>query len=319
MDLKRLNHLVVLADERNFGRAAERAHLSQSAFSRSVQAAESELGLQLFDRGNLEVSCTAAGAFVIERARKLLFDSRCLARDVDLYRQSLIGDLAFGMGPFPAHTLLPTLLVELRQKYPGVGVRVQVNHWNYLAQNLRREELDFFVADTRDLPLGPDLAVTPLARQHGGFYVRAGHPLLARAKVQARDMVPFGLATVRLPEALLGSIRRLLGLEAQAPLPFALECEDVGTLKSVALATDTVLASTHASVHAEVTAGLLVPVTLDGAPALYAETGLVALRGRSHSPMAQYVLGRLTALTEQMAGLGIEAPVSMRPRAENKK
>ena len=67
MVIKRLKHLVALADERNFSRAAERVHLSQPAFSRSVQSAEAELGLQLFDRGSLEVSCTSAGNFVIER------------------------------------------------------------------------------------------------------------------------------------------------------------------------------------------------------------------------------------------------------------
>lgn len=307
MDLRRLNHLVLLADERNFGRAAERAHLSQSAFSRSVQAAESELGVQLFDRGTLEATCTPAGSFVIERARKLLFDSRCLERDVELFRQKLIGDIAFGMGPFPAHTLLPTLLVELRQKFPGVGVRVQVTHWNYLVQNLRREELDFFVADTRDLPLGPDLDITPLPRQHGGFYVRAGHPLLAKARPRPQDMIPYGLATVRLPTAVQDTIRRLLGLHAQAPLPSTLECEDVAMLKRVALATDTVLASTRAAVHAEVLDGRFLPLALEGLPPLYSETGLVALRGRSHSPMAEYVLGRLTALAADMAALGQEA------------
>ena len=65
MDLRRLKHLVTLADARNFGRAALLCHVSQSAFSRSVQAAEEELGLKLFDRGSLEVTCTDAGAFVV--------------------------------------------------------------------------------------------------------------------------------------------------------------------------------------------------------------------------------------------------------------
>lgn len=107
MDLKRLKHLVALADTRNFGRAAIQCHLTQSAFSRSIQAAEEEYGLQLFDRGPLEVTCTDAGAFVVERARKLLFENRCLERDVSLYRERQIGDLAFGVGPFPAATLVP--------------------------------------------------------------------------------------------------------------------------------------------------------------------------------------------------------------------
>lgn len=324
MDLRRLSHLVALADERNFGRAAERVHLSQSAFSRSIQSAEEELRLQLFDRGNLQVTCTTAGAFVVERARKLLFDSRCLARDVDLYRQSLIGDLAFGVGPFPAHTLLPPLMEELRREYPGVHVRVEVNHWDYLAQHLRSEELDFFVAETRDLPRGPDLAIAPLARQHGGFYVRAGHPLLARrGPVKPPDLLPFGLASVRLPQALSRILERLLDLVPGQSVTLALECEDVGTLKRVALGTDTILAATHAGVHAEVAAGRLVALKITGAPPLYAEAGIVSLQGRSHSPMALHVVTRLKTLASQMAALGMEtihkstpaAPARQRGRA----
>src|SRR5205814_8278769 len=63
MDLRRFQHVVTLAEEGNFRRAAERVHLSQPAFSRSIQAAEGELGLPLFDRGATEARCTPAGAF----------------------------------------------------------------------------------------------------------------------------------------------------------------------------------------------------------------------------------------------------------------
>jgi len=48
MDLKRRKHLVTLADARNFGRAALQCHLSQPAFSHSIQAAEDELGVGFF-------------------------------------------------------------------------------------------------------------------------------------------------------------------------------------------------------------------------------------------------------------------------------
>ena len=45
MNLNRLNHLVALADECHFARAAARVHLSQPAFSRSIQAMERDTGL----------------------------------------------------------------------------------------------------------------------------------------------------------------------------------------------------------------------------------------------------------------------------------
>ena len=128
MDLKRLKHLVALAETRNFGRAAELCHISQSAFSRSIQAAEDELNLQLFVRGTLDVRCTAAGEFVLERARKLLFENRCLERDLSLYRSRHIGDLAIGVGPYPAATIVPKLLADIRVRFPQVKVRVEVNN-----------------------------------------------------------------------------------------------------------------------------------------------------------------------------------------------
>ena len=49
-------------------------HLSQPAFSRSIQAIEDELGIRLFDRDMGRVRPTAAGEFVIARGRKLLFE-----------------------------------------------------------------------------------------------------------------------------------------------------------------------------------------------------------------------------------------------------
>lgn len=296
MDLKRLRHLVTLADERSFARAASRVHLSQPAFSRSVQAAEAEIGLRLFDRGGIEVKCTAAGAFVIERARKLLFDSRCLDRDVDLYRQGQAGELAFGVGPFPAATLLPPLMIELRRRYAGVQVRVEVNNWTYLVEHLRQEQIDLFVADVRDVPQDPDLSITPLVRQAGGFYCRPGHPLLAHARLEPRDLLPYGLASVRLPRALQEQFAAALGLPPGKTLPLALECDDVATLKRVAASTDTVLGCTHPAVTAELAAGALVELPLQGLPPLHAEMGLAFLTGRSHSPVAQFVVEQFGAL-----------------------
>jgi DNA-binding transcriptional LysR family regulator len=301
MDIKRMRHLVALSEERNFARAAERVHLSQPALSRSVRAAEGELGIALFDRGGVQVVPTPAGAFVLERVRKLLFDSRCLERDIDLYRKKLIGDAAFGTGPFPASSLLPRLLPEMRAAYPAVRIRVEVNNWAYLVQHLRREDLDFFVADVRDLPRDADLDLTMLARQRGGFYARSGHPLLAQQPLHPSALTAYGIATVRLPQVVRAAVHRLLGLSDEEPLPLALECDDVQVLKSAALGSDTVLASVHAAVAQETARGLLHPLELVGVPPLHTEMGVVSLRGRSHSPVAAHLIARLTALAQEIA------------------
>lgn len=296
MDIKRLSHIVALADKRNFARAAEHSNLSQPALTRSIQAAEAELGLRLFDRGTPQVTPTPAGEFVLERARRLVFDSRCLKRDMELYRDRQLGDTAFGMGPFPAATFLSTLLVDMRQSFPAINLRIEVGSWELLSKRLREEDIEFFVADTRDLPRDPRLLVRPLARQPGGFYVRAGHPIAGRKAPSLTQLWSYGIASVRLPAAVRGAIAELLALPPQAPLPIVLECDDVETLKRVTLATDTVLAATHVSVAAEVARGSLTPVSVSGLPPLHTEMGIVTLQGRTPSPMAAMIVRRLPGL-----------------------
>lgn len=83
IEFKRLQHLVLLAEELNFSRAAERACLSQTAFSRSIQSLEAEFGLRLFDRGTRWVQPTTTGRHLAERARELLARARDLAQEVD--------------------------------------------------------------------------------------------------------------------------------------------------------------------------------------------------------------------------------------------
>ena len=294
MDLKRLRHLVALADCRHFGRAAEQCHLSQSAFSRSIQAAEESLDLQLFDRGPLEVRCTPAGDFVVDRARRLLFENRCLERDIDLYRERSIGDLSFGVGPYPAATIVPSLLTELRTRFAGVNVRVEVNNARYLEDHLRAEELDFYLADMRNIPATTDLEVTRIGMLEAGFYVRQGHPLLQFTSVEGASLLTYGLASVQAPNALLLALGPLMGLPQGTPLSFALECDDLSLLKTVTIGTDTVLACPCAGAQIEVADGRLVRLLVSNIPQIGADMGLVALKGRSYSLMAQHAVDCLT-------------------------
>lgn len=295
MDLRRWTHIVAVADRRSFVRAAEQVHLSQPALTRSIQAAEAELGLVLFDRGSQEVVATPAGEFVVARARQLVFDSRCLERDVELFRSRRLGNTAFGIGPFPAATFAAKLLAALRREFPAIHLRVEIGNWQLMVQRLRDEDIEFFVADTTDLPPDPVLQVRALRREGGGFYVRHGHPLAAGRPVTLKQLWPYGVLSVRLPAGVRSAVARALGLASGDLLSLALECDDVEILREVALDGDSVLAAPHAAVAQEVAAGRLRRLDVKGLPALAAEMGIVTLRGRTPSPMAALVIDRLPA------------------------
>ncbi|MEJ8858852.1 LysR family transcriptional regulator [Variovorax robiniae] len=293
MDLRRWNHIVTLAERRNFARAAEQVHLTQPALTRSIQAAEAELGLRLFDRGTQEVVPTPAGEFVVARARQLVYNSRCLERDVDLYRSRALGDTAFGAGPFPVATFIPGLLASVRREFPGVNIRVEVSNWKLLLARLREEDIEFFVADISDLPVDPSLDVRPLRMEPGSFYVRAGHPLAGRRSASFKQVWVHGLLSIRLPPRVLALLAAKLDFSPPEALKLALECDDVGILKAIALASDSVFLGPDVAVAQDVAEGRLVPLKVDGLPPMGAEMGVVSLWGRTPSPMAELIIGRL--------------------------
>ncbi len=224
-----------------------------------------------------------------------MFNSRCLERDVTLYRNRGLGDIAFGVGPFPAGTFLPQLLSDLRREHPGVNLRVKISNWELLVTRLLEEDIEFFVADTRDLPASPMLHVAPLRDEPGGFYVRGGHPLARRRSVPIREVWEYGVVTVRLPQAVRALLSRLLGAEPGTPIPLALECDNLQVLRTVAMASESVLAAPHAAVAGEVAAGALKLLPVPELPTVAAQMGVVTLRGRTLSPMAALTLERLAA------------------------
>lgn len=294
MDLKRLSHLLALADERHFGRAAERVHLSQPALSRSIQALESETGQRLFDRDTGDVRPTPAGEFLIGRARRLLFDARSLERDMALYSDRQLGSLAFGVGPFPAAMLMHQVVPRLRLDHPAVTLRVEVNNWQILEARLRAEAIEFFVADIRNFTAESDLLIRSLGQVSAGFFVRPEHPLAGR-KVQMGELEGYGIATTRLPEVVKLETARTLGISTRQALPIVLECDDVALLKTVAGSTDTILGVIHGAVAEDIRVGRLIELHVVDRPGFHSEIGVVSLQGRSLSPTALCVIEAVVA------------------------
>ena len=91
--------MLFLAEELNFSRAAKRAYLTQSAFSRSIQAAETQAGVKFFDRTRRSVKPTSVGKRIIERGRSILSEARDLDREIRyLERPKLARKVSDAMG-----------------------------------------------------------------------------------------------------------------------------------------------------------------------------------------------------------------------------
>jgi DNA-binding transcriptional LysR family regulator len=289
MNLRQLEHVIALAEEGAFARAARRVHLSQPALTRSIQSIEEELEVVLFDRTTREIHITPAGQIVVGRARSVLFEARSLVRDVNLLRNDGIGSVDFGAGPYPAALIVPAAVKAVACAHPNLRMNVSVDSYENLLSALRNEVLDFFVAEVRGTLPSSELDVIALPRQHAGWFVRDGHPLAGRTDVETRELHSYPIVSVPLPEPIREGLRKWLRFGPDRQMEFHLICNDVNVLTEYARQSDSLLLLASPSAGHLPIPGLL-PVILLDRPPLWVQFGIVHLAGRTLAPAVKQAM-----------------------------
>lgn len=164
-----------VVEEGTVGRAAVRVGVTQPALSRQIRQLEDTLAVRLFDRTGRGMRLTAAGATLVEHARKLLTDLDRLADAVRAQDARISGRVSFAIPPsLGAH--VPADVAEIcRHRYPDVELRVVVALTGAVYDNIISGRLDLGVVYH---PVrSAHLQAEPLARETLGLVTRADEAL----------------------------------------------------------------------------------------------------------------------------------------------
>ena len=125
MELRHLRYFVAVAEERHFGRAAERLHIAQPPLSQQIRRLEAELGVTLLHRTTRSVEVAPAGEVLLVRAREILAAVDGATEDTRRAARGEFGRLAVGFTGSATYELLPKLAAALRSALPGVALNLR--------------------------------------------------------------------------------------------------------------------------------------------------------------------------------------------------
>lgn len=127
-DMADLTAFVVVADERNFTRAARKLGLSQSALSGIVRRLEERLGVRLLARTSRSVAPTQAGERLMQTLNPMLRELDQSFADLSEFRDRPAGTIRITSVEHAAKTIIRPALTRLLAKYPDINVEVIVDY-----------------------------------------------------------------------------------------------------------------------------------------------------------------------------------------------
>lgn len=123
-----LTAFVIVAEERNFTRAAAKLSMSQSALSQIVRRLEARLGLRLLARTTRSVAPTEAGERLVRALSPMLHDLDQSIADLSEFRDKPAGTIRITTVEHAAKTVLCPALAKLLPDYPDITVEIIVDY-----------------------------------------------------------------------------------------------------------------------------------------------------------------------------------------------
>lgn len=145
MNLRELQYLIAIDDERHFNKAAELCFVSQPTLSGQLKKLEHELGVTLVERNTRQVVMTEVGAVIAERARQVMAEIKNIREIAETFEDPMAGELNVGLIPTVAPYLLPFIMPAMKKSYPEMRLWLHEYQTSVLLEKLKRAELDLLI------------------------------------------------------------------------------------------------------------------------------------------------------------------------------
>lgn len=221
-----LEAFLALAQAQHFTRAAERCHLSQSAFSQKIARIELAAGVTLFERSTRHVALTPEGEVFAEEVRRIQSDLHHALAHLNELATRRVGKVAIAALPSVAAMWMPQVIARYRAAHPNIRIEL----FDALAGGglalLREGRVDFAITAGGDLR---EFDVTQLRSERFYLVCPRKHALAGKKSVALSQLA--GEEIIHLARS--SSVRQHLEAAGVAARTGALEVEHLATVAAL--------------------------------------------------------------------------------------
>lgn len=171
MNFSSMEYFTVLAQERNFTRAAERLHITQQSLSSHIAGMEKELGSQLLVR-RVPLELTYAGEVLLRYAAGFQKFHNDMQREFCDISQNQKGILRVGAASARGQMILPGTIALFQKSYPNISVELTEASNGELHQKLLKGTIDLAIADFPENL--PGISMTDFYREENVLVIEKG-------------------------------------------------------------------------------------------------------------------------------------------------
>ena len=142
MNIKQLEAFLLIAQLKNFTRAAAQLDMSQPAISFQIKSLEEELSITLFERAEKKVVLTEAGRLLFPVAMQMIRQYNKIRAGIDDLREVKAGHLQLGAIPVAGECLLPVIIGGFREQHPAVTVSLQIGGSAQVARWIKDRDVE---------------------------------------------------------------------------------------------------------------------------------------------------------------------------------
>ena len=180
MEVKELNYLIAIAEEKSISKAAERLFMAQSSLSQFLSTLETDVGSKLFIRTSTGVRPTEAGQMMVRYAYRTLSEYHSVRDQMQDLHDMKKGRVIMGISTFRGSFLMPSVLNAFRMEYPGIDVEIVEENSMALELMLQNGDIDLGLIVLPAKKLKGD--VIPLMKDEICLITRSDHPVLEYAE-----------------------------------------------------------------------------------------------------------------------------------------